>query len=417
MICNFQSCGVVLELQSVRQHLEGVHRVRKKGDDVECLHEGCERTYSTMTSLMSHLRTCKLRPTSDPTSSNLPQASTSRTVEISSADAGVGLSIALTDSQSSGPGDCTLSVFPVPVMDEKVKVFEDTLKRSLSEQRRSHTTEKQLTANTINFEKLLGCTKDIVVSSLNIPNEIQCAESSFLLVSRIIQEQGTTHRRDKSLLKNEFYVEPETLIIDKILTKGKRKHNSELVYENVEVKIIPILKTLAALHRNAEWRRLCYSESDHTCTDGMYKNICCGSTFKNGKFSLLPENSLIIQLYNDGFSPADGMKSNSSTYTVGVIYFRVLNLPMKLQSQMKNIHLAALYMERDFKANSNRNLNSVLNPIVQELKKLEEGVTFNFTDEEGEEQFVRVQGTLFSEAYDNLARHKMSGLVESFSTR
>lgn len=408
MFCSVDSCGISLEEANVRSHFKEVHSTREKGDEVKCLWPSCEKTFTTMASLMGHLRyRCKQR-NSVPTTSNVEPENSLELLRTN-----VPISLSHSDGTSHVDNE-SASTFS---SENRIEEFSRIMAKNVFEQQKSRATEKLINTNVNDFASLLDCAKKIVVSSMSKEDEKQCVQSTFSLLTREVQSYHSTRLREKMYNGNIFYVEPRKIVHGSSIVKEKNDSNVKLTHKDVSSSFVSIVSTLEALHQNSVWRHLCYGPPDHECVKGFYKGHCCGTAFQSGPFSKLPKNSLALQIYVDGFSPADGMKQNASKNSLGAVYFRILNLPMKYQSLTQNIHLATLYNERDFKKKSKFSLNSVLAPIVEDLQKLEAGVEINFSNEDGTVEEFTMRGTLFSEAYDNLARHKISGLVESFNTR
>lgn len=86
-------------------------------------------------------------------------------------------------------------------------------------------------------------------------------------------------------------------------------------------------------------------------------------------------------------------------------YIQILNIPNL--SSLSNIHLALVAYSSDVKQFGHA---SVLRPLINDLKKLEEGI-----DVEAGDQTVTVFGTVVTLPADNLAANELQGFVGSFS--
>lgn len=81
-----------------------------------------------------------------------------------------------------------------------------------------------------------------------------------------------------------------------------------------------------------------------------------------------------------------------------------------------NIHLVALYYEKWFRKESGRSINSIFEPIIEDLKQLEKGIVVEYINEEGKSEQLEIHGTLLNCIHDNLASHKQFGLSGGFNT-
>lgn len=91
-----------------------------------------------------------------------------------------------------------------------------------------------------------------------------------------------------------------------------------------------------------------------------------------GSFLETPYN-LVLQFNIDWFQPYDHV-----TYSVGAIYFTVLNLPAAERYKMKNVFLVAILPGPD---EPKHDMNSFLKPLVDDLLNLrKEGIQVNFPD-------------------------------------
>jgi len=95
--------------------------------------------------------------------------------------------------------------------------------------------------------------------------------------------------------------------------------------------------------------------------------------------------------------------SRTAVHKLGAFYFRILNLPNHINSSLGAIHLFLLCYADDLKKYS---LKPVLQPFLEDLKRLERGVTMCF---QGEQSVIN--GTLASVCGDGVAIHELFGLL------
>lgn len=90
-------------------------------------------------------------------------------------------------------------------------------------------------------------------------------------------------------------------------------------FEQNTFEYIPLLETIRTELSDPELWKI-YQEhnlnKDHVCEDGMYRDVCCGSTQR--KNALLQDDPLALQLqlYTDEFDPCDPIKSKSGRHKV-----------------------------------------------------------------------------------------------------
>lgn len=215
--------------------------------------------------------------------------------------------------------------------------------------------------------------------------------------------------------KSKFYVEPRALSCGIESLKRKRGDSTLLVNQQCTFQFIPFSETLKVLFLSSAFRKAFY-ESDHVCQESVYHAACCGSVARTGSFSKLKADAVVkIQLFYDGLSPACGLKCIASKYSTGVVYARILNLPTKYQSHQNNIHLVSLFLEKWFKKEGGRSMNTVFKPILEDIKVLEEGINITY-EEDGKQFSLLVKGSIIYCIHDNLGCHKQFGMAGGFNT-
>jgi len=116
---------------------------------------------------------------------------------------------------------------------------------------------------------------------------------------------------------------------------------------------------------------------------------------------------IFLQLYYDDFETANPLGSRATIHKLGGFYFTVANFPSRLNSDLNNIHLAALVYTQDIKKYG---MSAVLTTLRDELLVLERG--FEIVLEDGSRR--RVCCVLANIVGDNLGLHALLGYTESF---
>ena len=92
----------------------------------------------------------------------------------------------------------------------------------------------------------------------------------------------------------------------------------------------PILGTLKSMFRHTE---VCeaFLQAKHN-EEGIHKDICDGSYYKNNILFSQKKHALQIQLYFDEFETANPLGSKKGIHKLSCIYFILRNLPPKYNS-------------------------------------------------------------------------------------
>ncbi|KAI7811169.1 hypothetical protein IRJ41_011241 [Triplophysa rosa] len=193
---------------------------------------------------------------------------------------------------------------------------------------------------------------------------------------------------------------------------SKLKFNSRLnrvtrTYDQIPVTdkliYVPLLDTLQFIFRNSEINE---HMSNPSKSNGVYKDFCDGSYYKNHPLFSKQPYALQIQLFFDEFESANPLGSKHGIHKIGAIYFILRNFPPKLNSSLMNIHLLSLFHAQDVK---NYGFDAILQPLVKDLKVLESsGIQVPFSKEP-------LFGTVAQVTGDNLGMHTLLGFMESFS--
>lgn len=248
-----------------------------------------------------------------------------------------------------------------------------------------------------------------------------------LTESEIIKSQSNTSdaskiiNRNKTLLQTEFrncssiykitkhlqynMIKPKQIVIGH---RNEQKLNKDGKYYQHVVPstfvYVPILETLKhLLNKNSILKS--YLESAKNNSEYLY-GISDGC-YAKGIYELMAKKYVIeIQIYFDEFETTNPIGSKTGIHKMGAFYFTLTNVPQYLNSNLNNIFLLALAYTADIKQ---YNVNSVLKPIIDDIKILEkDGIFIDVLSD-------KVYGTIFSLSHDNLGANLLHGMVESFS--
>lgn len=131
-----------------------------------------------------------------------------------------------------------------------------------------------------------------------------------------------------------------------------------------------ILATLAEMIKRPGFLADCEHWRSRSVPDGIYADIYDGQVWKdfqehNGRPFLSANNNFALMLNVDWFQPFD-----RSTYSVGVIYAVILNLPRDKRFKVKNILICGIIPGPHEPKGT---INTFLQPLVKELEQLWKG--------------------------------------------
>uniref|UniRef100_A0A336N055 CSON007801 protein n=1 Tax=Culicoides sonorensis TaxID=179676 RepID=A0A336N055_CULSO len=245
---------------------------------------------------------------------------------------------------------------------------------------------------------------DQILNNDTIRSTVNC---HFDALIEIVQTQSSEHKRLKIQKSNPKYIEPIPICFGSSLCSVRRFHRTVFVNKPMILYQVPIEKTIQKLFESRLFE-MKFFINDHVCQNGVYRNICCGSVSQSNPLNGQP--FIKIQLYNDTVNLAHPLKDCALEYKLSAVYFRVLNLPLEVQSLEENIHLIGLFNENDVKKHP-EGFNSILKHIVDMIAQIEiNGVRVEIENRENQV----LHGTIASLAGDNLAVHQLIGMCESF---
>lgn len=380
-------CGIVFnELKKIELHLKYQEFVKEKSNEkIKCVKDLiCGSTFETFSALKKHIQ------------------NKHATVEQVNTEgfANIPLEINVENESHNNTLDNNLPKFiqsPASLLEHSVSSFyeklnvlglpEDTISVIFSE-----------------TKKITDCAIKIGCSST--PENLIENETH---VSETFKSFSTKYQRQKSFTKNIFYAKPHQIPIGfrwEMRFDSKTEKYKRVLVQNC-FQYVSITTTLRKIFQNnAFLNSFKKFNAEHVCEPNLYKYACCGSRFKSFEADFDNKNSVLLQLYYDDFEIARVLGSKTIIHKIGAIYFTILNCPAHLKSKLDNIFLVCLFYVNDL--HGEFNLNSILRPIVSDIKILEtEGI---FIDTIG-----IMFGLIISLSHDNLAANDMIGLTKSFS--
>lgn len=202
-----------------------------------------------------------------------------------------------------------------------------------------------------------------------------------LILSKL-KRHNSTHKRNVFVEKQKEYVEPTQLRIGTHweFKRDKATRNVMPTQAQSSYSYISPLDTVKSIFA----REHVYNEyieyntvTKHTCEPNVYKDFCCGSTYKNIELFRDKPESLQLQLFIDGFEIASPLKTKTTIHSQVAIYMAIRNMPHRYAFNLNNIFLVCLVNENDLKK-AEAGYNDVLQRIVADIQTLESsGINLN----------------------------------------
>ena len=145
---------------------------------------------------------------------------------------------------------------------------------------------------------------------------------------------------------------------------------------------------------------------EKTFTPGVWSTYEDGENFKKIPIFQLHPEAIQIHLYLDEVQMCTEVGNHTKKNKLVFVYFSIGNLPIKFRSTFRAINVLAIIYNNVF---NRYGANVILKPIVEDFKKLEQGVELTISGEQR-----KVYGTLAAVSADNLASHQIGGFKIGF---
>jgi hypothetical protein len=181
---------------------------------------------------------------------------------------------------------------------------------------------------------------------------------------------------------------------------------SDNVSANEPLQYVPIAESLRALLMNDD----VFADvmNGHKSGDGLMRDFCDGSRFREHPLLSIDPMTLQIILYYDDFGTVNPLGHRAKAYTVSGFYYMLGNLQPKNRSRLHVLQLVAICFKKAIKKCG---FDSMLGPLINDLTMLSStGVSVDRP--EGTFTF---KATLFLIVGDNLGAHSLGGFFESFT--
>lgn len=96
---------------------------------------------------------------------------------------------------------------------------------------------------------------------------------------------------------------------------------------------ISLRQRIHSLFMQKEFRDMYFEhnlgDNRQCCVEGLYKNFCCGSLYKESQLYSSQPHALQLQFATDDFEPNDALGSKAGVHKMCPIYFTIKNVPNK----------------------------------------------------------------------------------------
>ncbi|XP_058817123.1 uncharacterized protein LOC131680425 [Topomyia yanbarensis] len=225
-----------------------------------------------------------------------------------------------------------------------------------------------------------------------------------LIVHDIFKEVNTPTRQRNFLNSLIGSIpHPRTIMLKDKETK-RMVNGSELTVKVKDTfQYIPIIDSLKMLLRDPENRRALEDTPSVSATSNLYNSYTCGTCFQTSEYFQKYPQALRLILYEDDAEPCNALSSRAGNNKISAMYFKVQNMQRQYNSSLKAVFPLIYAKSIDAK---HHGYNAILAPLVDDLKKLEKGVTVYFSSTKYE-----IRAAVIAVAGDTLAIHEVFGFL------
>ena len=176
----------------------------------------------------------------------------------------------------------------------------------------------------------------------------------------------TEHKRSKYLKSHFLYIEPIEHILNQKAWKEKRESKASFYH-------IPVDETIKCIAQDYTFMSMTdsgYYVNEHS--DGLYHDIKDGAVYKNSSYFNRYPDALVLMMYSDGVELVNPLGASRGKNKVINIFLTLADIPKSQRSKIDRIFLVAVVREKLAKKFG---LHAIFKPIIDGLKRVEEGVT------------------------------------------
>lgn len=378
------------EVEKTINHLRNEHRIKQKVHEIKCIvNNTCKKKFQTWSGLKKHLLSCSIE-----IDKNIEQEINNLDLDTCTIPDVGDESIMENMNIPSNKIPVVFNASPERMSDTK-KLIAENLKETFhfrmnaGVQRFAEKIENFQVAHNVKND-IFGLVEDLLsetyvfnynsIKSTTKADDLvfEVLEKAYDCVLDEVKKYNTFYKRNKISEENKLFVKPAEMAIG---THWETKRDTTLhqmfpVHKQSMFQYVSITKTLTSLFLRDDFMRLycdynsASSTSRHNCTEGVYKDFCCGEVYKKNQLFRHHPESIQIQLFTDGFEMCDALKSKANLHSQVAFYFAIRNAPPQFAFNLQNIHLVALCNAEDLKS-EHTDYNNIWKVIVDDLSSLE----------------------------------------------
>ena len=215
---------------------------------------------------------------------------------------------------------------------------------------------------------------------------------SIMLNGKEVKRFVDGKEKCKKVILNQFLISSLYLTEPKIVLQA---------YDTFQY--IPIVESLKMILKNPDNRLALTEKESFNERSGVYQSFIDGKQYKNSDYFKAYPNALRIIIYEDDVEPCNALSSRAGNNKISALYFKIQNLPRRFNASTKSVFPLIYAKSIDTKKHG---YNKILLPLVEDLKKLEKGVTIYINN-----QNITIRGAVIVVAGDTLAIHELFGLL------
>ena len=225
--------------------------------------------------------------------------------------------------------------------------------------------------------------------------------------TNIFEELKTPYRQKKYFKEEMGLIEPKLVTLpDKAVYFGRVRTGCPQKQKVQNYVTIPFLKQLELLLNQDDIYSQVYGSKPKQ-VPGVFSRYEDGSAYQTNDLFLEHPDGLQIQYYIDEAQACDALGSKTIKNKLVFSYFALGNIEMKFRANLKSIFLLSIFFNHQVKIYG---LNTLLRPVVDEIKQLERGVLLKIGN-----QSKMVFGSVTIFTADNLASHQVGGFKIGFA--
>ena len=216
------------------------------------------------------------------------------------------------------------------------------------------------------------------------------------------QELSSVYKREKFIKEHFKYVAPVEIILNSEEHKnGAPKDCLHYVPVTQSFKNLMEDKSLCEV---LEKKR---NEVNNKSKD-VIRDFTDGEAFMKNQFFKENPGAFCAHFYSDSVELSNPLGAAKGKHKINQVFYTLAQIPKEQRSKIDRIQLALVYKDRLVKKYG---FKVIFKPLIDDLKKLEEGITVDFPIEK------KVQLGLLAYSGDNLESHSLGGFSCCFSSK